>query len=133
MTESNDAGSQARVEFCGETYPLDPTRNFVIGREGDLVIDSNPFLHRRFLELTFADNLWWLGNIGSQLQVTAADGTGSMHAWLSPGAKIPLPFSRLAVWFTAAPQPTSSRFCSARHLTRPWQVPHKVPPTARPP
>jgi hypothetical protein len=93
----------AKVLFCGETYELDPGRPFLIGREGDLVIDSNPFLHRRFLELHLAERLWWLANVGSQLSVTIADGDATMHAWLAPGAEIPLVFPKASVWFSAGP------------------------------
>jgi hypothetical protein len=93
----------AKVEFCGEVYQLDPGRTFLVGREGDLIIDSNPFLHRRFLELNRAEGLWWLSNIGSQLSVTLAEPNGRLNAWLAPGARIPLVFSRVSAWFTAGP------------------------------
>ena len=43
-----------RVEFCGEYYEPDAGKVFVVGREGDLLIDDNPYLHRRFLELSIA-------------------------------------------------------------------------------
>jgi hypothetical protein len=93
----------ARVEFCGEVYELHSDSVFTIGREGDLVIDSNPFLHRRVLELSCSEQLWWLGNIGSQLSVTLAEPNGRLNAWLAPGARIPLVFSQVSVWFTAGP------------------------------
>lgn len=93
----------AIVEFCGEHHKVDPGRPFVIGREGDLVVDSNRFLHRRLLELRAVDGLWWLSNVGSALPVTVADGEGAVQAWLSPGGRIPIVFSRVSVWFTAGP------------------------------
>lgn len=92
----------ARIEFCGEVYQLDPEGVFVVGREGDLVVDDNPFLHRRFLELRRADGLWWLANVGSQLSATVAD-VGGLSAWVPPGASLPLVFPRVSVWFTAGP------------------------------
>ena len=95
--------STAKVEFCGEIYDLDSERVFTIGREGDLVIDSNPFLHRRFLELSWSEHLWWLNNVGSQLSVTLAEPNGRLNAWLAPGARIPLVFSQVSAWFTAGP------------------------------
>ncbi len=55
------------VEFCGEWTALDPETVFTIGRDGDLQIDDNPYLHRYFLQVAFADGLWWLANTGSQL------------------------------------------------------------------
>lgn len=93
----------ARVVFCGERYPLPTDRSFGIGREADLSVDDNPFLHRRFLLIAADGPLWWLSNVGSALSATVADGRGLMQAWLSPGARLPIVFDRTVVWFTAGP------------------------------
>lgn len=93
----------ARVEFCGERYPLVEGEVFTIGREGNLVIDSNPFLHRRFLQLKMVDGLWWLANVGTQVAATVASTGSSFHAWLAPGAKLPLVFPLTSLRFTAGP------------------------------
>ena len=37
------------LDFSGEIYRVAPADTFVIGRGGDLDIDDNPYLHRRFL------------------------------------------------------------------------------------
>jgi hypothetical protein len=91
------------VEFCGETYPVEAGGQLIIGREGDLAIDDNPFLHRQFLRVSAQDSLWWLENLGSRLTATVADEQGLMQAWLAPGARLPLVFDRTFVWFTAGP------------------------------
>jgi len=91
------------VEFCGESYPVARGESLVIGREGNLVIDDNPYLHRRFLQVSHQDSLWWLTNLGAQLTATVADEQGSMQAWLAPGARLPVVFDRTYVWFTAGP------------------------------
>ena len=57
-----------RVEFCGESLDVPPDRPFTIGREADLVVDDNRFLHRRFLELRAQGGMWWLANVGDQLR-----------------------------------------------------------------
>lgn len=93
----------AWVEFCGERFTLDAAAPFTVGREGDLVVDDNPYLHRRFLVIECRDGVWWLGNHGSQLTATVADGTGSVQAWLAPGAGLPLVFAQVVVLFTAGP------------------------------
>ncbi len=93
----------AFVEFCGERHPVEPSRPFVIGREGDLAIDTNRFLHRRLLELSATDDLWWLANVGSALPVTVADADGAVQAWLAPGGRLPVVFPMVSVWFTAGP------------------------------
>ncbi|MDA8359116.1 MAG: hypothetical protein M0Z95_23075 [Actinomycetota bacterium] len=95
--------SHAVVDFCGERHLADPSHAFVIGREGDLVIDTNRFLHRRLLELRADDELWWLSNVGSALPVTVADGDGVMQAWLAPRGRLPVVFPVVSVWFTAGP------------------------------
>jgi len=96
--------STISVEFCGEWYRVEEGEELTIGREADLdVDDDNPFLHRRFLTIVQVDSMWWLVNVGSRLSATITDGTGSMQAWLAPGARIPLVFDETKVVFTAGP------------------------------
>ncbi|WAB81710.1 hypothetical protein OVN18_01435 [Microcella daejeonensis] len=88
-----------KVEYCGEWF--DVADEFFIGREADLSIDENPYLHRRFLSLRHEFDLWWLHNVGQLLTATVSDAAGSVQAWLSPGAKLPIVFPELQVVFTA--------------------------------
>ena len=88
-----------RVEFCGEWF--DVVDEFFIGRDADLSIDENPYLHRRFLAIRHEFDLWWLHNVGQLLTATVSDIGGSVQAWLSPGAKLPIVFPELQVVFTA--------------------------------
>lgn len=90
-----------RLEFCGEWYDINEPEGFSIGRESDLVIDDNPYLHRRFLQIYPDFGLWWLGNVGNLLSATVTDATGHVQAWLSPGARLPIVFERLHVLFSA--------------------------------
>ncbi len=92
-----------QIEFCGEWFMPDPLRPFDIGRDGDLQVDDNPYLHRRFLTLELLDDMWWLANVGSQLSATVSDRTGALQAWLAPGARLPMVFSDTTVLFTAGP------------------------------
>jgi hypothetical protein len=91
------------VEYCGESFQPDPLLGFEIGRDGDLKVDDNPYLHRHFLRLGFVGELWVLTNVGSQLSATVTDGSGSMQAWLAPGARLPIVFPTTVVLFTAGP------------------------------
>lgn len=93
----------ARLEFCGEIYEVSGTEPLTVGREGDVAIDDNPYLHRRFLQITYAEGLHWLANVGSMLTATVADRSGLFQAWLAPGANLPLVFETTLVWFTAGP------------------------------
>src|SRR5690625_637376 len=98
-----ETGMTVQVEFCGEWFDVNPDEAFLIGREGDLEIDDNPYLHRRFLTISRHDDLWWLENVGSRLSATVADADGNMQAWLAPGARLPLVFAHTSVLFTAGP------------------------------
>ncbi len=89
------------VDFCGEIYPLDHERPLVVGREGDVIVDDNPYLHRRFLEIREHDGLWWLRNVGGQIAATVTDPTWGVQAYLAPGGHIPIVFATTLVLFSA--------------------------------
>ncbi|WP_394552421.1 hypothetical protein ACDF64_16380 [Agromyces sp. MMS24-JH15] len=90
-----------RVEFCGEWFDVDPSTPFRIGREADLVVDDNPYLHRVFLTIVAEHGLWWIANVGQLLSATVSDATGSVQAWLAPGARLPIVFRTMHVLFSA--------------------------------
>jgi hypothetical protein len=90
-----------KVEFCGEWHEVAADTTFAIGRDGDLVVDDNPYLHRRFLEISNQGGFWWLANNGTQLSATLADRDGRFQAWLAPGASLPLVFPDLLLRFSA--------------------------------
>ncbi|HIY67159.1 MAG TPA: hypothetical protein H9830_12890 [Candidatus Agrococcus pullicola] len=99
----SDKRSEVQIEFAGEWFRVEETKPFVIGREGDLTIDDNQYLHRHFLQVGFKDGLWWLTNVGSRLSATISSGEGTVQSWLAPGAALPLVFSECVVVFTAGP------------------------------
>lgn len=90
-----------KVEFCGEWYEIAHPNDFHVGRESDLVIDDNPYLHRRFLRIYEDFGMWWLGNVGNVLSATVTDATGQVQAWLAPGARLPIVFPQMQVLFSA--------------------------------
>ena len=73
-----------RVDFAGELFTVTPPQRFSVGRQGDLELDDNPFLHRRFVEITHSGDHWWVDNVGSRLSLSLTDGHGLMRAVLSP-------------------------------------------------
>lgn len=93
----------ATIDFCGEIHTLAEGASVVLGREGDVQIDDNPYLHRRFLEFVVTDDVLWLTNIGNAISATVADAEGLVQSWLSPGARLPILFPQSVVWFTAGP------------------------------
>lgn len=114
MTAARSPGGAA-LEFCGEWFHPDPDGAFSIGRDADLVIDENPYLHRHFLELTTRDRWWWLTNVGSTLSATLYESEGRMQAWLAPGAQLPLVFATTTVRFSAG----STTYAVQVHLEEP--------------
>ena len=78
-----------------------PASRFTIGRESDLAIDDNPYLHRTLPALSSEFGLWWLSNVGQLLSATVTDATGSVQAWLAPGARLPIVFQTVHVMFSA--------------------------------
>jgi hypothetical protein len=92
-----------RLEFCAEWVDLPDDRAFAVGRDADFEIDDNPYLHRRFLEFSCRDGLWWMANVGGQLSATVCDADTRVQAWLAPGAHLPVVFPATLVRFTAGP------------------------------
>lgn len=115
----------AHVDFCGEIYAVTADKPLVIGRDGELAIDDNPYLHRRFLEVSEQSSLFWLANIGSSLSATVADEEGLMQAWLAPGARVPLVFAKTSVWFTAGPTTYEFDIVLDESTFRPVQQPEQ--------
>ncbi len=93
----------AVLEFCGERYPLPAGQVVTIGRDADVIIDDNPYLHRVFLTLSESEGLVWLTNVGTRLSATVADSTGLAQTWLASGARVPLVVSQTNVVFSAGP------------------------------
>jgi len=106
-----DAGTQRpagvaplAVEFCGEWFYPDPEGpGFDVGRDADLEVDDNPYLHRRFLRFVHEGGMWWLVNLGSRLSATVSQAGGGVQSWLSPGSRLPVVFPATTVVFTAGP------------------------------
>lgn len=89
------------LDFAGELFELQPDRVFVIGRQGDLALDDNPYLHRSFLEITHGDGLWWVANVGSRLPAHLTDQRGLLRTTLAPGARQPVVFPLTLLTFSA--------------------------------
>ena len=89
------------IEFCGELHHVSDGASFSIGRDGDLQVDENPFLHRKFLLVSNQSGFWILSNVGDRLTATVSDPDGQMEAFLAPGSTLPLVFARTKIAFTA--------------------------------
>ena len=98
-----DRPDELVLDFSGEVHRIGIDETFVIGRGGDLDIDDNPYLHRRFLVLAHEGGLWWIANEGTRLSAMLTDGDGLVQSRLAPGARLPLVFRRIILTFSAGP------------------------------
>ena len=89
------------VDFSGELIEVPPAEPFGIGRQAELSLEENPFLHRRIVELSWDGSFWWIANVGSRLAVTVSGGAGTLQSWLPSGARVPLVLPEVSVLFTA--------------------------------
>ena len=89
------------IDFSGDVFEVRPGTAFRVGREGDLALDDNPFLHRHFLVLEHDAGLWWLANAGTRLGASVAESTGVSYSLVAPGTRVPLVFPRMSVVFSA--------------------------------
>lgn len=91
------------VEYCGERLAVFSGHPFYIGREANLTVDDNPYLHRRFLVMHDENGMWWLTNLGTHLSATVTSADLGFTGTLGPGARMPLVFGRTSIVFTAGP------------------------------
>lgn len=89
------------VAFIDEVHHLSPDDSLSFGRDADLVIDTNRFLHRRLGAFRHIDGTWWLSNLGSSLPLDIIDTNSPSRLSLAPGASTPLPFVECRITFAA--------------------------------
>lgn len=89
------------VRFDDDECHLLPGDDLVFGREADLVIDSNPHLHRHLGRFRWRDGVWWLANLGSAIALDVCDARSLSHLTITPGRSAPVPFVDSRVRFRA--------------------------------
>lgn len=107
------------VEFCGEEHVVAPGSVLVFGRDADLEIDSNPYLHRHLGRFVDRAGIWFLDHLGSRTPLTVRDVHGSSSAVLAPGASIALTHAESSLAFTAG---RISYELRVAHAGRQWEV-----------
>ena len=91
------------LEFCGEDHSLDPGDVLTFGRSAELVIDDNPYLHRRLGRFLDRDGVWWLENLGRSIPMVVQDLGGPNRATVGPGSSIALVHGEFSIGFSAGP------------------------------
>ena len=96
----NGSAPDLTVRFLGEVYQ--PLRELVFGRDAELALDDNSYLHRQAGRFRCRDTTWWLENLGSRLRLTMVGADGSLID-LQPGGSSPLLGAAGEISLTAGP------------------------------
>lgn len=91
------------VDFCGEQFVVDPDRELRFGREAELVIDTNPYLHRVLGRFVQRGGHWWLDNLGASIPLQLLDRAGPTSSVVAPGAAVVVTFGEFHCRFHAGP------------------------------
>lgn len=94
-------GGTLTVDFLGEVHTLHPTESATFGRAADIVIDTNPALHRVVGQFFSAEGSWWLTNLGRAAALDVVDRDSASSLRIAPGATARLSFPRATVSFGA--------------------------------
>jgi len=89
------------VDFCGELTALNPNEQLTFGREADLFIDDNRYLHRRLGRFENTAGHWWVANIGTKIDLNLYDQATRASAVVTPGTSQALTGPNLVVRFVA--------------------------------
>ena len=95
-----DLAPDLTVRFVGEVYR--PLRELVFGRDAELSLDDNSYLHRQAGRFRRRDSTWWLENLGRRLRLTMVSADGSVID-LQPGGSSPLLGTMGEISLTAGP------------------------------
>ena len=91
------------IDFAGEMFHVSPGDSLTFGRDADLEVDTNRYLHRRVGMFQQRSGSWWLTNVGSAIAIEVCDASSPSRMTVSPGASAPVPFQRSIVRFQAGP------------------------------
>jgi DNA-binding CsgD family transcriptional regulator len=94
------AAPNLTVQFLGEIYR--PESELIFGRDAELALDDNSYLHRQAGRFRRRAATWWLENVGSRLRLTMVGADGSLID-LQPGGSSPLLCTSGEISLTAGP------------------------------
>lgn len=89
------------VEFCGEEHVVEPGGSLGFGRDADLEIDTNPYLHRRLGQFVDRGGVWYLDHVGARTPMTVRDVHSPTSTVLAPGSTMAMTHAEFVVCFSA--------------------------------
>ena len=89
------------IDYAGETYRIEPDRSLEFGRNAELDIDSNQYLHRHLGRFEHRNDIWFLSNIGRSLHITVLDPQTQSQAIVAPGREYALTYTPAHIRFRA--------------------------------
>jgi len=101
--EHDGANNELEVDFVGEVHRLGPGEMLTFGRNADLVLDANPFMHRVVGRFSCRQGVWWLENLGRTARIDLCD---ELHGIVHPvvaGSQVSITHRVFSVAFGAGP------------------------------
>ena len=95
--------NELKIEFAGATRVLEHDESLTFGRDADLEIDTNPYLHRRVGVFRQRNGDWWVSNTGTAIALEVCDDASPSRLTVAPGTSTPVPFRESVVRFQAGP------------------------------
>ncbi len=95
--------NELAVDYCGSITKLHPGDTLEFGRNAQLDIDDNKFLHRRLGTFFDRDGSWWLANVGRSIAISVHDRNSRSEATVAPGTEFLMVYQEAVVRFAAGP------------------------------
>ncbi len=101
MSAAGSDVGELEIDFVGEVHVLRSDDVLTFGRNGDIVVDDNAYLHRHVGRFFSRAGMWWIANIGANIDLNVIDSDGPSRAKVAPGTELAIPFGAFLVRFEA--------------------------------
>lgn len=89
------------LDFCGEERLLEPGDSLTFGRAADLVVDDNPYLHRRLGRFVDRGGVWCLEHTARSTPIVVLDANSPLASTVAPGSALAIVHGEFSVSFSA--------------------------------
>ena len=98
---SGSMGGRLYLDFCGDELVLEPGGSLTFGRCADLVVDDNPYLHRRLGRFVDRGGVWCLEHTARSTPIVVLDSNGPLASTVAPGSALAIVHGEFSVSFSA--------------------------------